>query len=311
LPAVAPVVSFLLPERRRLPGAPPPWLAKAFKQLRASDPVVAPGEEAQVARYFEADAAALPTAAIQRHAEARDAGEDCWIRADPVWLRPDQGGVRLVACDSLGLSAGEADALLEAVAAALSEFGVDVGRTGTERWYMRLPTELAPPTSAWPADVLGADVLPHLPGGASGRTWSRILVEAQVTLHQHPVNAARLQSGRAPANSLWFWGGGRLARIRSSARRVLSREPLLCALADWSGVNVAEPASPVEKGDLVDARRARDWDAVGDALQPLFGLRHAGTRIVLDFADGCQAVSRPWRRLPRWAGSRLPGVNGA
>src|SRR3546814_7921528 len=65
--------------------------------------------------------------------------------------------------------------------------------------------------SDWSSDVCSSDLIHDLlPAGNDGRRWRAVLNEAQIVLHNHPVNAERVRSGRMPVNSLWFHGGGRL-----------------------------------------------------------------------------------------------------
>src|SRR3546814_5998711 len=62
--------------------------------------------------------------------------------------------------------------------------------------------------SDWSSDVCSSDLIHDLlPAGNDGRRWRAVLNEAQIVLHNHPVNAERVRSGRMPVNSLWFHGG--------------------------------------------------------------------------------------------------------
>lgn len=57
------------------------------------------------------------------------------------------------------------------------------------------------------ARVAGRVVDAFLPEGPRGAEWRRTLTEAQMLLHQHPVNQRRDQHGRRPLNALWISGG--------------------------------------------------------------------------------------------------------
>jgi hypothetical protein len=79
-----------------------------------------------------------------------------------------------------------------------------------------------------------------LPSGRDGAKWRRVITEAQMLLHSHPVNAAREADGKAPANAIWPWGGGRLPSGAHTARYgvVFADDSLVRGLARASGVPV-------------------------------------------------------------------------
>ena len=56
------------------------------------------------------------------------------------------------------------------------------------------------PTMASPEEALGADLFDHLPEGQEGLRWRALLSEAQVALHQHPLNAQRQAAGKPPVS---------------------------------------------------------------------------------------------------------------
>jgi hypothetical protein len=294
-----PATAVLLPARRRLPGDPPPWLARLIAVSERT--ACADGEQAQLARWFAMTPAGWPSAAIQRQAEAGDAGAHAWLRADPVHLRAEMNGARLAACGTLGLDAADADALVACIAPSFDELGIDIGRTLPAHWYLRLPADLPPPKATLsPGDALGRDLLALLPAGEAGRAWRRLQTEAQILLSQHPVNASRGARGLPAVNSVWFWGGGMLpetVRPTYAGDVVVTAEPELAALGASAGatVRVDDPGSP----GLLDLRAARDWDAVATALLPRFPAAIAAG-LVLDFQDGVQLRCRPVRWWHRW-----------
>jgi hypothetical protein len=87
----------------------------------------------------------------------------------------------------------------------------------------------------------GRTLEPFLPQGDEARDWRRLINEAQVLLHNHPLNMAREAAGRPTANSLWPWGAGSLpGRATAPAARIEASHPLAIGLARLSGV----PALP-------------------------------------------------------------------
>lgn len=290
-----PAVALLLPERRRFSGQP---LSPAVARLLARADVLAPaeaGERAQLLRWFDLLPRGWPVAAITRQRDAGDAVLHSWLRADPAYVRPDMTGARVLAIGELGLTQDEADALLQPLRPLFGDTGFQISAPAPSRWYLALPVEAKVPAFAPPEAVLGDDLFLHLPEGPEGRRWRALLNEAQVTLHNHPVNAARIAAGKVPVNSLCFWGAGRLPdHVRARLRTVDTQEATLASLA---ALAANDPRSG--EGRLLDLRHAREWAPVEAPLQA--ALAEAGAAgLVLDFADGAGWWLRPGQRWRFW-----------
>jgi len=286
----------LLPERRRLAAAAlDPGLARRFGRAdRLADGL--PGETAQLQRHFELVPSGWPMAALTRELEYGDAGEDAWLRADPSFMRAEMSGARLMASGDLALAPGEAEDLLAPLRPLFGEAGMPISAGSDGRWYLRLARATPIPAFAPPAEALGADVLPFLPVGRDFAKWRALFNEAQVLLHNHPRNAARMASGLPPVNSLWFWGGGALPdRVQCACASVLGDDVELRALAKRSGAREVVDASV-----LVDHRRDRDWSRVAQALETGVAGRADFARTLVDFADGVRFELRPAQRWRVW-----------
>lgn len=293
--APAPRQAFLLPERRRFAGQP--VSADIGRLLARADalPAAEAGEAAQLGRWFELLPRGWPMAAITRQLDAGDAHLHAWLRADPAHVRPDMGGARVLAVGNLGLTADEAQALVAPLRPLFGDVGFQLSAPDPSRWYLALPVESRLPAFSSPSQVLGADLFDHLPQGPEGRRWRALLNEAQILLHNHPVNAARVAKGRLPVNSLCFWGAGRLPdQVRSLLGRVHAADADVAALAALAEAENAD-------GELHDLRHLREWAAVEAQLRQAGPT--AGEGSVLDFADG-QAL---WLRAgQRWRFWRRP-----
>ncbi len=298
-----PALTLLLPERRRFSGQPlAPEAGSALARADAM-PDGEAGDRAQLLRYFDLLPRGWPMAAITRQLDAGDAALHQWLRADPAHVRPDMTGARVLAIGELGLTAAEAEALLKPLRPLFGDTGFPVSAPVPSRWYLALPREARLPAFSPPEAVLGDDLSAHLPDGPEGRRWRALLNEAQVILHNHPVNAARQAAGRVTVNSLCFWGGGLLPdHVRSPLASVRTDDVELRALAALAGLDETR-----EGPALFDLRQLRDWAAVEQRLLP--GLRELGRdTLLLDFADGTRRAIRAgqrwrfWRRpLARWA----------
>jgi hypothetical protein len=285
----------LLPERRRLAAAALDDDLK--RRLGRADRLAdaTPGETAQLQRHFDLVPSGWPMAALTRELEFGDAGTDTWLRADPAFARAEMSGARLMACGDLGFVEGEAESLLAPLRPLFGEAGMPISAGADGRWYLRIARATPIPAFAPPAEALGADVLPFLPVGRDFAKWRSLFTEAQVLLHNHPRNAARIATGLPPVNSLWFWGGGALPdRVAASCACVLGEDFELRALARRAGADKAT-------GDvLVDHRRDRDWTRMAAALRDGVAGRAAFARTVVDFADGVRFELRPAQRWRVW-----------
>jgi hypothetical protein len=285
--------ALMLPARARFGGQRLSEAAmRAFARADRQDRE--PGERAQLRRHFTLLPDHWPLAALTRRVDGTgDADSACWLRADPAHIRPGINGATLLACgDALAPTRDEAEALLRPLRPLFGDAGFPIDAPVPAHWYLRLPREARPPEFSAPAQALGDDVFEHLPDGEPGRRWRALLSEAQVILHNHPVNAQRVAVGRLPVNSLWFWGTGVLPdHVSSSHARLLTDDEVARALAHGAATVEALPDGYVRPTEAcaIDLRHIRDLAALeNDWLQP--ALRDVGAgalqSLQLDFADG-------------------------
>jgi hypothetical protein len=286
--------TLLLPSRARFAGqALPSATARALGRADRSQ-IGEPGERAQLLRHFDLLPRGWPVAALTRELDAGDAPLSAWLRADPVYVRPDINGARLLAHDqAMQLGGDDIEALLPALRPLFGDTGFTIDAPTPGRWYLRLPREARLPVFAAPADALGADLFEHLPEGPEGRRWRALLSEAQVVLHNHPHNALRIAAGKPPVNSLWFWGGGILPdHVTTSLVSVYTDDTTLLALASAGrarALPLPEGFAPAATSTLHDLRAVRGTAAlVNEWLSPALAALQSGEleRLRLDFEDG-------------------------
>jgi hypothetical protein len=167
--------------------------------------------EAWLQQAFGLEGKPLPAGALTLLAANGDPADACWLRADPVHLRLARDRLIVVPDAAFTLAGEEANALVEALnrhfAGVLALRAVD-----PRRWCARLDEDLALEAPC-ALECAGRDVdLTARIGGEPGKRWRRLLNEAQMLLHAHPVNQAREARGEPPVNSLWLWGAGRAPR---------------------------------------------------------------------------------------------------
>lgn len=230
--------------------------------------------------------------AICRQNEARDAYEQTWLRADPIFLQVELRGARVMACGNLPLSLQEKQAVLSALKPVFGDFGFELSFSRHDFFYIRALNASPIPVFTPAPEILGCDLAGLLP---DNKQWLAIFNECQIILHNHPLNVARQQQGQLPVNGLWFWGQGALPTAIYHHFEIIDSEATDLQALKSTALMHAE----CQENTLVDLRHVRDWASVESAFK-------AGKTNIFDFADGTQ-----WRWQPnyRWYFWRrtLPG----
>ncbi|MEO8671892.1 MAG: phosphoglycerate mutase [Tahibacter sp.] len=307
-------LNLALPPLRRLvadaaiaQGALARWCARGDRL-----PDAPAGRSVWTRELFQFAGTSVPVAALTRDIDAADATGFAWLRADPAHVRADMSTARMLACGDMGLTPAECQELLQPLKPLFGDSGFPIDSPVPSRWYLRAPAGAMLPTFATPDDVLGDDLKRHLPDGAQGRRWRSLLSEAQIILHNHPVNAARAERGAMPVNSLWFWGAGTLPEwVKSSLTRALSNDPSVIALANRAKVAHGTPGSLESSlSDLSRTERALldldDASGLADlnsrwlpAIDQLLAKRKLAELRLL-FASGERYAIRPSQRWRFW-----------
>jgi len=217
--------------------------SRAIRQMFARadrEPMDPIGFEARLMAVFGVEVMSdqdWPVAPVTRLADMGVADQDWWIRADPVYLEPRRDS--LVLQSGLKLRQDDADRLVAELNAAMNGEGWRIKAASPERWYLKPPN--APEIRTTPLRAArGRDVHDLLPRGPDWKTWHTRLSEFQILMHTSPVNAEREANGLLPANSVWFWGGGRLPAPKPDQwARIWTEDPLGLGLARLAGIPVS------------------------------------------------------------------------
>src|SRR6266849_4218699 len=203
-----------------------------------------------------------------------------WLRADPVHLRLGRDTLTFADSAAFGVSRAESEALVETLN---RHFGPTMlfYPMRPARWYVRL--EKAPDMHTTPPSAAREETIEgNLPSGPDAMRFHALMNEAQMLLHEHPVNAGREARGELALNSIWFWGGGVIDASKARPfSTVVGDDPLTRGLALAAGI----PARALPK----------------DAGSMLAGLGDEGVAlVVLDAPRGAQlrehrtALERDW-----------------
>lgn len=97
-----------------------------------------------------------------------------------------------------------------------------------------------------PHDITGKPIKEYLPHSEAGRAYLSLMKRSYELLKNHSVNAARVKSGKRPANSLWFWGEGTKPALQNFTERygvkgaMISAVDLLKGIGKLAGMEVIE-----------------------------------------------------------------------
>ena len=236
---------------------------------------------------FELGEKPLPAGALTLLGTGADPASDCWSRADPVDLRLLRDRVILVPGAALHIREEEAQALCEALNGHFGE-RMAVRVVSAERWVARFPNEVEIDADS-PLELAGRDVELARSAPASASFSHRILNEAQMVLHAHPVNQAREARGEPAVNSVWLWGAGRAPRIEA---------------ANWQSVSADDPVAL----GLARAAGVRHRPLGGSAAEWLERMPEDGRHLMVidrlraplalgagaEYQDGVAAIERDW-----------------
>jgi hypothetical protein len=267
-----------------------------------------PGRDAMLRESFEFTGTTIPFAALTRSLDSADAAGTLWLRADPAWVVADAVTLRLLACGNMDLSPSDGEQLARSLKPLFGDAGFPLEATTPSRWYLRCPAGAALPTFSTPQAALGDDVARHLPEGDAGRRWQHLLNEAQVILHNHPLNAERVRRGLPPVNSLWLWGAGMLPDwVRTATSVVVSGDEIVQALARLAKVPVVNQPAEALAAATADSHILVDADstvglALEDAWQPIQQAltKRALGELCLSFASGERYRYRHGHRWRFW-----------
>ena len=208
-----------------------------------------------------------PLAALMLKADGGEPAHHYWLCAEPIQLRVDTH--RLIVAGRAGdFTPEETRELIAALNQHFAEDDMIFFAPSPSRWYLRAPH--TPRLTTTPlARALNRSVKHHLPQGDDALAWHRVMNEAQMILHDHPVTAAREARGAIAANSIWLWGGGTLpAALHAPYAGTWGGGYLVRALAAAAGIAHAELPAHGEAwlDGVADGRHLLAIDAPANAL---------------------------------------------
>ncbi len=87
-----------------------------------------------------------------------------------------------------------------------------------------------------PHDITGKPIKDYLPKSEEGLKLLRLMEKSYNLLKDHPVNKKRIEQGKRPANSLWFWGEGTKPALQSFEDRFGLKGGIISAVDLLKGI---------------------------------------------------------------------------
>lgn len=156
-------------------------------------------------------------------------------------------------------------------AAILAKYGMSFTVNPSYRHIAVLETGSDKVETTPPHDILTQPIAGYLPKGEGADMLYEIMAASWAVLKKHPINEARRQAGKMPANSLWFWGQGSAVELSSFMEKyghygdAITAVPLVAGIAELAGLQ----HTPVE-----GATGEIDTNYAGKVKTALDALKH-------------------------------------
>lgn len=153
-----------------------------------------------------------------------------WLQIEPVHLEAGLDDLRLTFPPLL--SSDEVAQISASLHPLFSLAGFELHLSAVDHWYLWCARPLDVTTYS-PRSGFATRMYDIMPRGAHGADLRRLMTEAQMLLHVHPVNLQREQRGVPTANALWIWGAGTLEMVTTAwQQRVVSNRPYVQGLCE-------------------------------------------------------------------------------
>lgn len=212
-----------------------------------------------------------PAAAVTRLVDDDHDLEGVWMRADPVHLRPEREAVVLLDDSTFDLEKHEALILAADLQQVFTSRDIELEAPTNNRWYIKLKN-LPEVNTTSIHEVVGNDIHQYLPVGKDKILWDQLSNEAQMNLHNCPLNSEREQRGEWPVNGVWMWGAGELPELPR-----VSSQNWSCVFADEvtaQGLSILTGTPYRDLPDSIDmlVNQCEEQDNILVVIS--FGLRH-------------------------------------
>ncbi len=168
------------------------------------------------------------------------ADDDVAIRTNLVTLSDDEIFENKIMLDySAGeISSEEAKVLIEYVNTHLGSDNFTFYAGTSYRHCLVINHTSAREVLTPPHNISGCKIGTHLPMGAWSDKLVDIIKKSYDLLRDHPINKARVEAGKNPANAVWFWGEGTKPQIESFEARYNKKGAMISAVDLLKGIAI-------------------------------------------------------------------------
>ncbi len=128
-----------------------------------------------------------------------------------------------------------------------------------------------------PHDITGKPVKEYLPKSEQGKNLLKLMEKSYELLKNHPINKKRIENGKNPANSLWFWGEGTKPALQDFEEKfglkggIISAVDLLKGIGKIANMRVIEVEGATGNYDTnFDGKAKACLDALKDGLDYVY-----------------------------------------
>lgn len=166
------------------------------------------------------------------------------------------------------ISTEEASQLMQAIE---DELGGDIHfHTGISYRHLMVAQFGADAICTPPHDVVENPASDHMPRGDSAEKLEELIRASWDVLSEHPVNKKRVEEGKRPANSIWFWGQGYAPSMPSFEEMYGLKAAVISAVDLIKGLGICEGMDVIE---VPGATGYLDTNYVGKAEYALESLK--------------------------------------
>lgn len=97
-----------------------------------------------------------------------------------------------------------------------------------------------------PHDITGQPIKSHIPTGSAVQPLYELMKKSYELLKDHPVNKARVERGKKPANSIWLWGEGTKPILDSFKKKFGKNGSMISAVDLLKGIAICAEMNSVD-----------------------------------------------------------------
>lgn len=201
----------------------------------------------------------------------RLAPDETAFRCNLVTLDPgDRGQVTMRDFSAGHISNQEAHALIDALEAACGTTAFHFKPGVSYRHLVVFKGEHPGFVTVPPHDHIEKDVTTYWQRYCNEPAWQELLDRAGKVLAEHPVNLARIRSGKNPATQIWLWGEGKMPRVPTLPDRFGIHGSMISAVDLLKGLGVVGGLSVINvpgATGFIDTNYEGKAEAACDALR--------------------------------------------